>query len=188
MDVDLMEQVLEWVRSHYFGKYRGVVEDTDDPTKRGRIQVRVPSVLGALKVWAMPCVPYAGKGVGFYSLPDVGTGVWVEFEGGDPSFPIWTGCFWADDELPDESKATLKVWKTGSVTLRIDDEAEEAVLSASGGGKVGVSAEVALEAGDAASPARHTVSSSGVVSEVNAIKTEVTGTSFSVNNGALEVI
>ena len=188
MNVDMMEQVLEWIRGHYFGKHRGLVEDNDDPTKRGRLKVRVPSVLGPLAVWAMPCVPYAGKGVGFYSLPDAGTGVWIEFEAGDPSFPIWTGCFWADDELPDQSSAALKIWKTSTVTLRIDDDAKEVVLSSSDGGSVGVTAEVALKAGDAARPARHTVTSSSVVSEVDAIKTEVTSASFSVNNGALEVI
>jgi len=188
MDIDLMEQVLEWVRSHYFGKYRGVVEDNADVTARGRLQVRVPAVLGALKVWAMPCVPYAGKGVGFYSLPDPGSGVWIEFEGGDPSYPVWTGCFWADNELPDQSNADLKIWKTSSVTLRIDDGAKEASLSAVGGASATISDEVALQAGDSAAPTRHTVKSSGVVSEAGPKKAELTSASFSVNGGALEVL
>jgi uncharacterized protein involved in type VI secretion and phage assembly len=29
-----------------------------------------------------------------FALPMIGSGVWVEFEQGDPSQPIWTGCFW----------------------------------------------------------------------------------------------
>ena len=24
----------------------------------------------------------------------MGAGVWIEFERGDPNYPIWTGCFW----------------------------------------------------------------------------------------------
>ena len=27
-------------------------------------------------------------------VPQIGAGVWVEFEQGDPDYPIWTGCFW----------------------------------------------------------------------------------------------
>jgi uncharacterized protein involved in type VI secretion and phage assembly len=188
METDVLEQLLEWVRSHHFGKYRGVVEDNEDSTGRGRIKVRVPAVLGELAVWAMPCVPYAGAGVGLYAMPDVGTGVWVEFEAGDPSYPVWTGCFWADGELPDESNPDVKIWKTSSASLRIDDKGAEAVLSATGGGSVGVSGEVALEAGSDAAPTRHTVSASGVTSEIGAKKAELTNASFSVNHGALEVL
>ena len=98
-----LESMLEWVRSHHFGKYRGQVTDNADPTGRGRVKVRIPSVLGDNDVWAMPCVPYAGAGVGFYCMPEPGTNVWVEFEAGDSSFPVWTGCFWGDGELPDDS-------------------------------------------------------------------------------------
>jgi uncharacterized protein involved in type VI secretion and phage assembly len=123
------ERILEWIRSHYFGKYRGTVTDNDDSTQRGRLKVRVPAVLGDLEVWAMPCVPYAGDGVGFYSLPEKDTGVWVEFEGGDPSYPVWTGFFWADDQLPDDSDADIKIWKTQKMTLRCDDSSDEVKLS-----------------------------------------------------------
>src|SRR4030065_133093 len=84
----------------FFGKYRGEVVDNDDPTLRGRIKVLVPAVLGTLEAWAMPCVPYAGQGSGLYTLPKPGTQVWVEFEGGDPAYPIWSGCFWLDVGVP----------------------------------------------------------------------------------------
>ena len=46
--------------------------------------------------WALPAVPYAGDGVGFFMIPPIGASVWIEFEHGDPDYPIWTGCFWAD--------------------------------------------------------------------------------------------
>ena len=183
-DNELLEQLLEWVRSRYFGKYRGVVTDNADPTSRGRLKVKVPAVLGDLEVWAMPCVPYAGNGVGFYSLPEPDTGLWVEFEAGDPSYPIWTGCFWADGELPDESSADIKIWKTESVKIRIDDSGDEVLIENSGGSKITVTSDVISESGGST----HTVGSAGVVSEKGAAKTEVTSTSFKVNNGALEVI
>lgn len=184
MDVELSEQLVEWVRTRYFGKYRGVVTDNADATSRGRVKVRVPAVLGALEVWAMPCVPYAGAGVGFYSLPEAGTGVWVEFEAGDPSYPIWVGCFWGDGELPDQGGAPIKIWKTEKLTLRIDDAADEAFVEATSGSKLLVGADVVSESGGA----RHSVGSAGVVDETGATKLEITSSSFKVNNGALEVV
>ncbi len=79
----------------YFGKYRGVVLNNVDPLQMGRIMVQVPDVTGlAPSSWAMPCVPIAGIQNGMVALPIIGSGVWVEFEQGDPDYPIWTGCFW----------------------------------------------------------------------------------------------
>jgi len=40
------------------------------------------------------------QGVGLFFLPPKGANVWVEFEGGDPDYPIWSGCFWSDGEVP----------------------------------------------------------------------------------------
>lgn len=184
MEQKILEQLIEWIRSRYFGKYRGVVTDNADPTSRGRIKVRVPAVLGELEVWAMPCVPYAGAGVGFYSLPEPQTAVWIEFEAGDPSYPIWTGCFWADGELPDLSDAAVKIWKTESLTVRIDDGADQLVAENSGGSKLTIESDVVSESGGST----HTVGTAGVVSEAGATKTEVTTASYKVNNGALEVM
>lgn len=183
MEQDVLEQLLDWVRTRYFGKYRGIVTDNADPDTRGRLKVRVPAVLDDNEVWAMPCVPYAGSGVGFYSLPDPGSGVWVEFEGGDPSFTIWTGCFWGAGELPAGSDPDIKVWKTRKFTLRIDDAADELRAEATSGSKVTISRDVVSESGGA----KHTVGSSGVVSEKSAGKVEVTDASVRVNSGALEV-
>ncbi|MDJ0729235.1 MAG: phage baseplate assembly protein V [Crocosphaera sp.] len=86
----------------YFGKYRGKVASTKDSEKNlGRIQVVVPAILGEGRLsWAMPCVPYAGKDIGFFTVPPVGSNIWVEFEGGDIDYPIWSGCFWGENELP----------------------------------------------------------------------------------------
>jgi uncharacterized protein involved in type VI secretion and phage assembly len=184
MAIDQIEQLTEWVRSRFFGKYRGTVVDNKDESKRGRLKVAVPAVLGGLEVWAMPCVPYAGKEVGFYSLPEAKAGVWVEFEGGDPSFAIWTGCFWADGELPDESNPAIKVWKTESLTVRIDDDNDELTAEATSGSKLTLADAIKAEAGGATL----TVGSDGVVSEMGSSKVEVASAAFKVNGGALEVV
>lgn len=131
-DFDL---VLDYIRNRYFGKYRGVVTDNQDPTNRGRLQVRVEAVLGTLEVWAMPCAPYAGDGVGSYTLPEAGSGVWVEFEGGDPSYPIWTGFFWADNQLPQDETSTqaspdLKILRSQQgLLLALADDNQTIALS-----------------------------------------------------------
>ena len=79
----------------YYGKYRGVVLNNVDPLQMGRLMVQVPDVTGlAPSSWAMPCVPIAGIQNGMVALPIIGSGVWVEFEQGDPDYPIWTGCYW----------------------------------------------------------------------------------------------
>jgi uncharacterized protein involved in type VI secretion and phage assembly len=184
MEPDLLDQLLDWVRGRFFGKYRGVVTDNNDPTSRGRLKVKAPAVLGDLEVWALPCVPYAGDGVGFYSLPEPETAIWVEFEGGDPSYPIWAGCFWGDDELPDPGGATVKIWKTGKLTVRADDDGEELKLVRDGGATVTLTDEAVTEAGGN----KHSVDSQAVTSKAGSSTCEVSTSSFSVNDGALEVM
>lgn len=79
----------------FFGKYRGMVVGGLDPEGRGRILVQVADVLGmGISTWAMPCFPFAGMQMGMYVVPPPNAGVWVEFEKGDPDYPIWTGCWW----------------------------------------------------------------------------------------------
>jgi hypothetical protein len=81
--------------TRYYGKYRGTVVQNVDPQQMGRIQAMVPDISGLLpSSWAMPCVPIAGKSSGTFVVPQIGAGVWIEFEQGDPDFPIWTGGFW----------------------------------------------------------------------------------------------
>jgi len=81
------------------GKYRGTVVSNVDPLGQGRLMVRVTDATGFLITgWALPCVPFAGPLMGMYIVPPpVGAGVWVEFEHGNPDFPIWVGCYWSPD-------------------------------------------------------------------------------------------
>lgn len=92
----------------FYGKYRGMVLNNVDPMQQGRLQVQVPDVAGVTPVsWAMPCVPIAGLQNGMMALPVIGSGVWVEFEQGNPDYPIWTGCFWGSAaEVPALALAT----------------------------------------------------------------------------------
>ncbi|MBD2158533.1 phage baseplate assembly protein V [Leptolyngbya sp. FACHB-16] len=108
----------------FYGKYRGKVVNNIDPLYLGRVQVSVPYILGEGRLsWALPCVPYAGKGVGFYAIPKLNSNIWVEFEAGDPDYPIWTGCFWGkgDLPLPPPAAPTTKMFKTDTITLTFDD-------------------------------------------------------------------
>jgi uncharacterized protein involved in type VI secretion and phage assembly len=109
-----------------WGKYRGTVVDNKDPQHRGRVKVKVPGViLDNDNSWAMPCIPYAGDKVGFFSIPPVDAHVWVEFEGGKLEFPIWSGCWWEEGHVPPETKngdPMMKVWRTEKATISIDDK------------------------------------------------------------------
>ena len=82
----------------YFGKFRGTVLNNVDPERRGRLMLNVPDVFGLIpSSWAEPCVPLAGPTgppMGVFLVPPIGAGVWVEFEHGDPDYPIWAGCRW----------------------------------------------------------------------------------------------
>src|SRR5215510_15400798 len=106
---------MERVERRFYGKYRGFVVNNMDPKRLGRLTLRIPSVLGSevTSGWAMPCVPFGGqKNQGFLCLPDVGAGVWVEFEEGDLEFPIWVGTFWSEpggvSEIPTLNEADGK--------------------------------------------------------------------------------
>ncbi|MCW5609376.1 MAG: baseplate assembly protein [Rubrivivax sp.] len=78
----------------FYGKYRGVVVNNVDPMQIGRIQAIVPDVSPIPSSWAMPCLPWAGINTGIYTVPPPGSGVWIEYERGDPDYPIWVGGYW----------------------------------------------------------------------------------------------
>jgi uncharacterized protein involved in type VI secretion and phage assembly len=132
----------------------------------------------------MPCVPYAGNQVGLSAIPAVGAGVWVEFEAGDISFPIWVGCFWADGEAPEGANPDIKFFKTEKLGLRLDDSGQQASLAPDSGASITLTTQAVIAAGQS----KHTVSPSGVSAEITPNKTELTSASFSVNDGALEIV
>lgn len=185
MSQDAIDDIHAWIKSHFFGKFRGKVVSNEDDTNRGRLKVTVPAVLDTLEVWAMPCVPYAGDQVGFYVLPENESGVWVEFEGGDPSFPIWSGCFWADNELPaDASAPTMKILRSKTAQWQLDDDAGEVIVTNDNDATATWASDVTIEAGGST----QTIGSSGVVSDSGSTgKVEVASSGVNVNNGAFKV-
>jgi len=140
MPEELLTRLLEHTTSRYYGKYRGTVTDNNDPLRLGRIQASVPGVVGDVSTgWAVPCAPYAGTNAGFFTVPPVGTGVWIEFEAGDVSRPIWTGTWWGAGEPPlneqgSPPQTTTKIWRSEQgLMLVLDDAAQTITLSDSAG-------------------------------------------------------
>jgi hypothetical protein len=88
----------------YYGKHRGRVMQNIDPMGRARLMVQVEDVWGPnFSSWALPCLPYAGPAMGAYVVPPIGAEVWVEFEQGNPDFPIWVGFWWGNPLEPPTS-------------------------------------------------------------------------------------
>src|SRR4029077_15897615 len=92
--------------------------------------------------WALPCLPLAGDGMGAYLIPEVGAGVWIEFEAGDPSYPIWSGCYWGDGQTPtdnggSDASPTLKVIRSKQgLMVTMDDENQVVTVSDEDGNNV----------------------------------------------------
>jgi hypothetical protein len=82
-------------KQRYYGKYRGTVVNNIDPMQIGRIQaILTDSHALVPTTWVWPCVPTAGINTGFFTVPQIGSGVWIEFEQGDPDRPVWVGGYW----------------------------------------------------------------------------------------------
>jgi uncharacterized protein involved in type VI secretion and phage assembly len=164
--------------NQFYGKYRGIVTDINDPLMTGRIRARVPDVLGDIESgWALPCAPFGGSGMGFFALPTVGAGVWIEFEHGDPDYPIWVGAWFGSvadlptDLLTPPYKKTM-IKTEGGNTIILDDTPGIGgiTLQTSGGQKITLSSiSIEIDNGQG-----------GVI--------KLTGPQVSINNGALDVI
>jgi len=163
-----------------YGKFRATVIDNVDPMQMGRLMVQVPDVSGVLpSTWAMPCVPFAGVVSGMYAVPAIGSGVWVEFEQGDPDFPVWVGCFWGSTaEVPALALAAppalqnVVIQTTGQNALMISD-----VPGATGG--------ILLMS---ASGAMISISEIGItISNGQGASIIMTGPTVTINEGALAV-
>ena len=162
----------------YYGKYRGTVTDIQDPLMIGRIQAKVPDVLGDQNSgWAMPCAPFGGSGMGFFALPAVDAGVWIEFEHGDADYPIWSGCWFGSlAEVPPILLAPpykkLMIKTEGGNSILLDDTPGIGgiTLETSGGQKIKIlGTGIEIDNGMGAAM-------------------KLTGPQISMNNGALDVM
>jgi uncharacterized protein involved in type VI secretion and phage assembly len=160
----------------FYGKYRGVVIDNNDPLKIGRIRATVEDVYGELESgWATPSAPFGGNQMGYFAVPDVGAGVWIEFEYGDPDYPIWSGCWWgAEREMPsvlDPENPKVLIMTKGGHSILLDDTSggEGITLKTSGGQKI-------------------VMNSDGIeISNGNGASIKLSNNKVSINGTALEV-
>jgi len=136
---EVVARLVERVEGRYYGKYRGIVTDNQDPADLGRIKAQVPRLLGNVETgWALPCLPYGGTSEqGLYFVPDRGATVWIEFEGGDLAYPIWTGTWWGDSELPESAAPAQKIIKTSSGhKVVMDDDGNSIAITDSNGNTI----------------------------------------------------
>lgn len=164
--------------TQFFGKYRGVVTDIKDPLQIGRVRAKVPDVMGDEECgWAMPCFPFAGSAMGFFALPKVDAGVWIEFEHGDPEYPIWAGCWYGGVSdvpppllAPPYKKVLIKT--EGGTSILLDDTPGIGgiTLETAGGQKIKIlGTGIEIDNGRGAAM-------------------KMTGPQISMNNGALDVM
>lgn len=169
-----------------WGKYAGSVVSNKDEEESGRLQVLCPAILGSTPVWARPCVSYAGPDLGFFMLPPEKANVWIEFEGGDTSRAIWTGCFWGKGELPaDATSADIKLIATDQASFKIDDSDGTVEIANASDATTTWTSDVVTIAGEAS----HSVAAGGVVSEsaAGSGKVEVADGGVTVNGGKFKV-
>lgn len=160
----------------FYGKYRGVVTDVQDPLQFGRIRARVTDLGERELGWAMPCFPFAGSGMGLFALPKVDSGVWIEFEHGDTEHPIWSGCWYGGQsevpsalQSPPYKKVLLKTEAGHSIVLDDSSGSGGITLETSGGRKI-------------------SLTSQGIeIDNGSGVKITLQGSQVNVNNGALEV-
>lgn len=127
--------ILERLTDRFYGKYRGIVSNTQDSSGLGRIKAKVPEILGTQETgWALPC-SYAGNGEGLFAIPPVGAGVWIEFEAGDPSRPVWSGGWWGTGQVPQNQKSTtatptMKILRSSAgLLIALDDNGQSIAIS-----------------------------------------------------------
>ena len=166
----LVVELTEVIYSRYFGKYRGLVKQVDDENNQGRITATVPEVFGDKESpWAFPSALLAGPNYGLFMLPKEGDGVWIEFEAGDLARPIWSGFWWAKNEMPKDAKENVRILVTpGGHKIILDDDGNEIKLVHSGGAEI-------------------TMTDDGITLKKNSKKIVLSDQSVNINDGALEV-
>jgi uncharacterized protein involved in type VI secretion and phage assembly len=163
----------------FYGKYRGTVVQNIDPMQMARIQVIVPDVSSLIpSSWAMPCLPMTGPQAGLFTVPPIGAGVWVEFEQGDPDYPIWSGCWWGSAaEVPALALAGIPaspniVMQTlGQNTLMISDLPTNGIMLKTTTGAMIVINEAGI-----------------LISNGKGASIVMAGPTVTINNGALTVL
>ncbi|MCB1868417.1 MAG: phage tail protein [Gammaproteobacteria bacterium] len=192
-----IQQLVTRSQEQYFGKYRGLVVDNQDPENRARVTLRVPGVLGSEMVthWAEPCLPFGGLAdQGLFMVPEIGAQVWVEFEAGNVNKPIWTGTMWQQSaDVPSEAAGRspdMRELKTPSghiLSFDDTDGEEEFRLYHPAGSEMKVDPEGVVQITDAAG-ATLVMNASGSSVEIsdsngNTLVMDATGTTVTDSSG-----
>ena len=136
---DQLVELSEWRNEHYYGIYRGIVESVEEGDNLGIISVKIPDVFGPSHTVSRvrPCSPFAGDKHGFVAIPEPGDGVWIQFEAGKTSLPVWIGFWWASGEIPEpKGKLVRSFITTKGHKFVLDDDADEITLLHSGGAEM----------------------------------------------------
>ncbi len=146
-------RLIERIEGRYYGKHRGHVTDNADPLNLGRVRATVPALLDEEQTgWALPAFIYGGASEqGLFAVPEVGAGVWIEFEGGDLSYPIWTGTWYTGGAIPESAQPGKKVLKTTSGhKIVLDDDGGTMEITDSNGNSITMNAStIKIAAGSA---------------------------------------
>lgn len=115
-------------KKEYFGVYQGIVTNTKDPEKRGRIKILCPTVLDdkVESAWCDPCVPIAYDNGGDFCIPQIDEAVWVMFIGGDSNKPVYLGGWWRKNKTPfgndyDKGRDTTRIISYADCTITMID-------------------------------------------------------------------
>jgi len=170
---EIVARLVERVESRYYGKYRGQVTDNEDPDNLGRVKAKVPALLGDQELgWALPAFAYGGASEqGFFAVPDVDAGVWIEFEGGELSHPVWSGTWYSSGAIPESAKPSKKVLKTtAGHKIVFDDDGESLEITDSSGNTI-------------------KMDSNGIeIADANGHTIKMTSSSVTINGSSLEVM
>lgn len=168
-------------QQRYLGKYRATVLNNIDPKLIGRLLVTIPDVSGiAPSSWAMPCVPVAGINHGMFAMPPIQSGVWVEFEQGDPDHPIWVGGYWTSTaEVP----VMAKMVPPGLAGIVLQTQLKNGIVISDAPGPTG---GILIQT---ATGAMISVSDTGIIiSNGKGAAITMTGPTTDINLGALTVM
>lgn len=186
---------IEGVFRRYYGMYRAVVEDVDDPKAAGRIRVRVPA-LGQKRapraIWAKPAVFGGSRGTGVFHTPSVKDLVWVSFEAGNPDKPLYFGGFMADDagapEFSDPLRHGIKTPAGHVLRLSDDPSAEEVTIQSSSGASVTMTPDGGIEVASSSGARIRIDPGSGDINvETTGGPVNITSSSVHINGGTVDI-
>lgn len=125
-----------------------VVTEVDDPERRGRVRVRLPTLGDAETGWLSVAAPGLGVGKGLVTTPDIGDAVLVLFDAGHPGRGIVLGGL-AVHPLPEDGLAGGRVSRTGLYgrlghRVVLDDAARRIEVTHAGGGSLTLSDDTVL--------------------------------------------